>query len=62
VQLVTQAIRWHCQSAPRTPLATAIGRASTAVITHALAASVAAATASAMRLRRDDEGIMPILL
>jgi hypothetical protein len=61
VQLVTQTIRWHCQSAPRTPLATAVGCANAAVITHAPAASVAAATASAIRLRRDDKGIMPVL-
>jgi hypothetical protein len=33
-----------------------------AVITHAPAASVAAATASANRLRCDDEEVMPVLL
>jgi len=62
VQLVTQTIRWHSQSAPRTPLATAVGCANTAVIAQPPAASIAAAAASAIRLRRDDESVMPVLL
>jgi hypothetical protein len=62
VQLVTQTIRWHCHSAPSTPVATAVGCATTAVVTQAPAANMAAAKASANRLRRDDEDVMTLLL